>query len=143
MHSLSKANPCAAAPRCQRFPRLTRLKEFPSSGTLFCTRALWKCSNPMDFSWANASLFKAKVSVEMQLHPSSSALTHSTLGKGAPRKRSTLFSQLGHKRFVLRLEGRGLGSVFWDKARNEVMPHSDPHWAQWATGLSAPLGKRQ
>lgn len=61
-NSIFKANPwicfCLSV---SISPHPAVLKEFWSLITLFCTRAIWKFSNPTDFSWENANLFKPQL----------------------------------------------------------------------------------
>lgn len=113
-NSIFKANPCVCLHLSVSIsPHLAVLKEFWNLITLFCTRAIWKFSNSMDYSWGNANLFKPKLFVKMQLQPSLSAQTYLTWER-AHGKRPTLFSQLLHKQFVLRL---GCGGIWFSLLR--------------------------
>lgn len=56
-NSIFKVNPCICLHLSASIsPHLAVLKEFWNLITLFCTRAIWKFSNPKNFSWGNANL---------------------------------------------------------------------------------------
>lgn len=117
---------CLIAPLCAHFPLLMVLKQFWNLITLFCTRAVWKFSNPMDFSWGNANLFKPELVVKIQLQPSLSALQ---TWEGAPTETPPLPRQYLHRQLGFRLEGKGTQPPLLGQC-SHVQTHS------WDTELS-------
>lgn len=132
-NSIFKANPCVCLHLSVSIsPHLAVLKEFWNAITLFCTRAIWKFSNSMDYSWGNASLFKPKLFVKMQLQPSLSAQTYLRLGRELMERDPPYSANFFTSSSCSGLGAGGFGSLFWDRARGEVVPCSDHHLGHWA-----------
>lgn len=120
---------CLLAPLCAHFPLLTVLKQFWNLITLFCTRAVWKFSNPMDFSWGNANLFKPELVVKIQLQPSLSALQ---TWERAPTETPPTQAVPSQAAWV---QAWGQGDP--TPSPGTVLPRSDPqlgHGAIWGAG---------
>lgn len=132
-NSIFKGNPCLSLHLSVSVSlRLAVLKEFWNLITLFCSRAIWKFSNPTDFSWGNANLFNPKVFVKMQLQPSLSAQTHFRLRRDPPGRDPPYSANFFTSSSCSGLGVGGFGSLFWDRARSEVVPCSDHHLGHWA-----------